>query len=413
MVCPQCGSRREAAQGPCFQCCSTRQRSEQPTLSTLPNVFQPGSRVHQGRYGLQEYVARQKWFVGIDETTWLGRDFQDHGKRVLLYDIAFPPSQTLTIQAVFRTTIPALMAVGQHPMHPALNDVLDEPSRVCFVFAFPLAETLQARLSRTRRLLSEQEALEMCGEISAGLELLADQSPPLVHGCIYPEHLFCTSGSPRFLLGPCSPLTAHGDLRFLKGRTAGGNVVYSAPEFQRGTIDGRSDLYSLVATTYYAVTGVIPQPSRDALPPARHFNAALSPEFVALLTKGLLVDPQRRYQHPAELRQDVRAIASRAQRFSVENPRHANAATLMQLSGKQFPRTSQPNRSEHGAVARVSSFSHPFPIAPDLSASATLVPSAEDLPPMRRGNDWLEAWVLFLFVVLGLSLLTAFGSFHL
>lgn len=404
MICPRCGTKHETPHEPCPHGHLTRRLADAPNPPVAPGAFRSGVRVRQGRYGLQERVAQRTWFVGVRETTWIGRDFQAQGARVLVYDIAFPAPRARALKATLRPATQALLGAVRHPMLPVLKEVFEEPDHLCFVFTSIEAESLQARLARRGGPLSEQEALEMCGEICAELDILAAQSPPLVHGWICPAHLFCAPGSSRFFLSPCSALLTHGDLRFLKGITAGGNASYYAPEMHRGVIDGRSDLYSLLATTYHAVTGVIPRPSRNDVPPARLFNAALSPMFSALLTQGLALEPQQRYQHPAELRQDVLAIASQVHQPLLERHMHA-----FPVAPPWWAET-QPGGSAGGAALDVP---HPFPIKPALAESATLLPSAEALPPMRSGHDLLEALILFFLVLLSSSIITALGSFHL
>ncbi|MEO9031072.1 MAG: hypothetical protein ABI413_19875, partial [Ktedonobacteraceae bacterium] len=321
--------------------------------------------------------------------------------------IILPDAQAGARHATLRATTHALISAGNHPMLPALKDVFDDYGRIFFVFEAVTAETLYARLSRLGWPLPESDALEMCGAISAVLEIVARQSPPLVHGCICPEHIYCSSGTARFRLGHFSPLIAHGDMRFLKGVTGGWNSPYRAPEFSRGVIDRRSDLYSLIATTYSAVTGAIPSLSGGDIPPARLLNPALSLAFTAILTKGLHPALDQRYQHPSELYQDVRAIT-----LGASSGKSVTSTPTPALVPSLFPRT--PTTHVFGSEGMAPSGSSlPFPIKLDLPEDAMILPSAETLPQMREGNDRLEAVVLLLLVVLGSSVATALGSFHI
>src|SRR5690242_4141434 len=87
-------------------------------------------------------------------------------------------------------------------------------------------------------------------------------------------------------------------------------VALYSPEFIRGVVDVRTDMYSLIATAYHAVTGTVPSGISGSIPQAQRINHAISPEFDAILTKGLRSIANQRYQRPSELRQDLLALRS-------------------------------------------------------------------------------------------------------
>ena len=398
MLCPRCGdptwNDRERS---CPHCGFIQLSAPLPEPSTYPGALQSGQLLRNGRYGLQERVAQRRWLSGIDETSWIGRDFQYHGEEVMLCEIMLPDPRSSAIQATLRDTTHALVSAGNHPAIPFLQDVFGDQGRIFFVFASVKAESLHVRLRRLRRPLSEQEALEMCQDISTILGVLARQSPPLVHGCICPEHLYCSADMPRFLLGNFSPLIAGGDLRFLQGRADGWSSPYHAPEVHLGVLDRRSDIYSLLATVYYAVTGTV-SPASGGFFPARHLNPALSVGFDAILAKGLHPAPHQRYQHPFELQQDILALASRA---------------VVQRQAQQLIPKDSIDGSFGSASMPASDTAYPFPIKPEFQEDATLLPSAETLPQMSEGNDRFEAIVLLIVVLLSFGVVTALSSFHL
>src|SRR5579885_3841083 len=93
------------------------------------------------------------------------------------------------------------------------------------------------------------------------------------------------------------------------------------PELPVGSIDVRVDLYSLLATAYYTVTGKAPvraTPDGD-VPSARTINPRLSPLFDVVLSRGLHPSIEQRYQRPSELRRDLLAILPINVRGRVQN----------------------------------------------------------------------------------------------
>lgn len=101
-----------------------------------------------------------------------------------------------------------------------------------------------------------------------------------------------------------------------------GTFDYISPEqaLDPRDADVRSDIYSLGCTLYHALTGRPPfnkgsalqkilQHQNDAVPDPRRFAPDLPEPVVAILLKMLAKEPKDRYQHPAELIDDLRAVA--------------------------------------------------------------------------------------------------------
>ena len=162
-------------------------------------------------------------------------------------------------------------------------------------------------------------------------------------------------------------------------------------------LDRRSDIYSLLATVYYAVTGTV-SPASGEFFPARYLNPALSADFDAILAKGLHPVLHQRYQHPFELQQDILALSSRA---------------VVQHQAQQLIPKDSIDGSFGSASMPASDTAYPFPIKPEFQEDATLLPSAETLPQMSEGNDRFEAIVLLIVVLLSFGVVTALSSFHL
>lgn len=426
MNCPNCGNEWDASKGPCAKCgfttrmanypeqtarsspvASSAQSSTSRSVSHPLQPLLPGVSLRSGRYRLQEKLEQQNWPSGVFEASWIARDFRYNGAPVSVYEVIVPDTHMRETQAILRTSTHALLAAGRHPCIPTLHDVFNDQDRTFFVFEPFAGESLQMRLNRLRSPLSESEVIRFCIQMSELLGLLASQSPPLIHGRICPEHIYLSYDASRCSLSSLSPIVASGIKQLIMEAVDVHSRPYTAPELSQGVIDTHSDLYSLLATAYYAVTGTVPTASGGVIPQARHLNAAISADFNAILAKGLHPIPHRRYQHAAELSHDLLAVRSRA------------VSSNLALYNNVNEPVSAPPARENMAISfesGASASAYPFPImlnpsTEDEGEEMALLPSPEMLPPMRQGNDFLIAAAVFMAMLLGTSLIAFFSHF--
>ena len=267
-------------------------------------------------------------------------------------------------------------------------------------------------MRRTGRALQEQDIIECCLQMTEVLELLAQQSPPLVHALISPEHIMITRSGSRYVLTNFSIVLAGGATQFISGIDRTRLSVYTAPEFVRGVIDVRSDLFSLLATAYHTVTGSVPAGVSGSIPQAQRLNPYVSAQLDAILAKGLRPVASQRYQRPSELRQDLLAMrsvagslvpgAGQGQRF--EPPPSFMPQPV--FGGKQ--RFEPPPQAIPDSVAQTFQSLAP---AEDVEEHRLLLPAPEDLPPMPWRNDALRAafWLGSILICLILIAIVAHG----
>ena len=101
---------------------------------------------------------------------------------------------------------------------------------------------------------------------------------------------------------------------------------FSPPE-QYGTArtDPRSDIYSLGATLYAALTGAIPEDGLGRvmdnlqLTPIRQYNPEISPRLVTAIEKAMSAYPDDRYQTAEEFRLGLIKSSTKTQRFAGKN----------------------------------------------------------------------------------------------
>ena len=166
--------------------------------------------------------------------------------------------------------------------------------------------------------VDELYVLDMGIKISSALELIAKKG--LMHLDLKPDNiLYNTDGEPK--------LTDFGIARRKdEGRPPGGLVgtpYYIAPErVALGRQDYRSDMYSLGATIYHAITGRVPfdAPSvedtvwmhvKTRLIPPRKIFSNISKDTEAAILRAMHKDPTKRFDNFEDFRMALEAARSR------------------------------------------------------------------------------------------------------
>lgn len=358
----------------------------------------PGTLIRNGRYRLHEMLERQEWSSEAYEVMWLAQDAQRSGAQVAICELAIPNSKSMMVQSMLRSATMALTSVGRNQHIPTLWDAFNDQGRNFFVFEFIEGEALLARVRRTGRPLSEQEVIECCLQMTEVLELLSQQSPPLVHGQIRPEHIVRRSGS-QYVLTNFSIVLAGSAVQLVSGADRSRLSPYTAPEFTRGVIDGRSDLYSLLATAYHLITGSVPTSMNGTIPQAQRLNPNVSPQFDAILMRGLSPVAIQRYQRPAELRQELLSIPSTTGSHIVKSGSLSYGGQAEQpMSLASSPSQPAPDIATQllpGTLAPATEYTQD-------QEHRTLLPRPEELSPMSQGNDLQQAafWLVGLLVCL-------------
>lgn len=124
-----------------------------------------------------------------------------------------------------------------------------------------------------------------------------------------------------------------------------GTPAYMSPEMcTGGTVDTRSDIFSLGAMLYWMTTGEKPFPGDtisavafkvvyEPVVPPRQIDPALSSELESILVRSLAKNPDQRYPNAAELAKDLTALRTGSRRKAAVAPGvAARAITMPDLS---------------------------------------------------------------------------------
>ena len=140
-----------------------------------------------------------------------------------------------------------------HPNIIPIHAVDDAGGFVYYVMAYVEGETLADRV-RARGPLPNAEATRVLRDVAWALAHAHSQG--LVHRDVKPDNIMLESGSGRVLVTDFGIAAVTADAT---GDGVSGTPEFMSPEQALGTeVDGRSDLYSLGATAFYALTGRLP-----------------------------------------------------------------------------------------------------------------------------------------------------------
>jgi serine/threonine-protein kinase len=203
-----------------------------------------------------------------------------------------------------------LVARLSHPNIVTVFAVEEHGDLVFFVMAYVRGETLSQRVMH-RGPLPPATATRMIQEVAWGLGYA--HANGVIHRDVKPDNIMLDQASGRAMIADFGVARAADGLSLTGAGQLIGTPQYMSPEQAYGNpVDGRSDLYSLGATAFFALTG---RPLFDGPSPiavvTKHLNepppplATVRPDLPAVLTRAvdrcLSKDPKQRYATGEEL----------------------------------------------------------------------------------------------------------------
>ncbi len=200
-----------------------------------------------------------------------------------------------------------ILASLRHPNLPRVTDhFVIEGQGQYLVMDFVEGSDLRQRLE-TSGPVPEQEAIPWFLDICDALIYLHTRPTPIIHRDIKPGNIKITPDNRAVLVdfGLAKFAEGHGDTTTgAKAMTPG----FSPPEqYGTGRTDPRTDIYSLGATLYAALTATVPEDAleramgRVQLTPVRKRNPSVTSSTARAVEKALSIRPEERYQSASEL----------------------------------------------------------------------------------------------------------------
>lgn len=203
-----------------------------------------------------------------------------------------------------------LVARLSHPNIVTVFAVEEHGDQVFFVMAYVRGESLSERVAHSGP-LPPATAVRLIQEVAWGLGYA--HSNDVIHRDVKPDNILIEQASGRAMIADFGVAHAAGASRLTGAGQLIGTPDYMSPEQAYGNpVDGRSDLYSLGATAFFALTGkpVFQAPSPIALvtkhlneppPPLASLRPDLPPELLRAVDRCLAKDPAQRFATGEEL----------------------------------------------------------------------------------------------------------------
>jgi serine/threonine protein kinase len=215
----------------------------------------------------------------------------------------------------------SILATLRHQALPKVIDHFTERDGQFLVMEYIRGEDLSMILRINRSPIPPAEALAWADQVLAALEYLHSQRPPIIHRDIKPQNLKLNERGEVILLDFGLAKEAALDTTRAHRSVRGYTLNYAPLEQIQGTgTDPRSDIYSLAATFYHLMTGVVPSNAvtrataliegrEDPLRPAHELNTRISPAVSDALERALTLDRNNRPASAAALRAELRQSA--------------------------------------------------------------------------------------------------------
>jgi serine/threonine protein kinase/Tol biopolymer transport system component len=255
-----------------------------------------------------------------------------------------------------------ILANLRHPNLPRVTDhfVIGDQGQY-LVMDYIEGEDLRQRMERMGN-ITEDEAILIGAAICDALAYLHTRKPPILHRDLKPGNVKITPDGHIFLVDFGLAKVLHGS----QATTTGARAMtpgYSPPE-QYGTArtDPRTDIYSLGATLYAALSGIIPEDGlaramdNTQLTPLRKRNSKVSRRLAAAIEKAMGIDPADRFQIADDFKRSLLGTKTKTQLlpgdFLIEPP---PAEVMEELQQNSVEKASKPvaeyNKSGNGKEA--------------------------------------------------------------
>jgi len=320
-ICSVCGQPL-SVKGECLACL-LRAGLDEPVLKTESSA----SPIF-GDFEVEQRADGFYWELGHGAmgVTYLAMD-KVLRRRVALKVIDVPDTArgSQTVRERFLREARAAAAL-RHPNVAAVFQFGASPDATHCYYAMELVEgeTLEARVDREGPLKTEP-ALEISIQITRALMAAAAHS--LIHRDLKPGNIMLTAGNAATTelevkvidFGLARAIADAGGEMNLTHEGFIGTPTFASPEqFGTGAVDARSDIYSLGATLWFALTGLAPRSgstieeirnrhTRDDLPVEQLVARRVPQPVIKLLRSMLAVDPGKR---PASARELMEALES-------------------------------------------------------------------------------------------------------
>lgn len=220
----------------------------------------------------------------------------------------------------------------RHPALPKVSDHFIENDNQYLVMEHISGDDLAKRLTTTQKPFPLSWVLFWADQLLDALAYLHSHEPPIIHRDIKPQNLKLTDENNVVLLdfGLSKNSTGQTNLSNPTGGGSSGSVVGYTPHYApmeqiRGTgTNPRSDIYSLSATLYQLLSGVVPPDALsradfllsgkpDPITPINEINSEIPKSISDVVLKGLSISQDQRFVDAREMQKILRETYAKMQ----------------------------------------------------------------------------------------------------
>ncbi len=302
-LCPFCDTPVRFGQ----RCCANCGRLTTPPI-LLPHSPVAGVSVAQGRYSIKHVLKDSQ---NSNALTSLALDAQQGDKRVILkrWECTNLPMARRARELIYYERASEPLTRLKHPLVPHVLGRFVEGRYYYVVFNYIPGESLEERLQKLLRPLTEREVVGYTNTVLNILIALEQFRPPLRHYDVSPGNIIIEQSRGRAVLTGFQ--LSQPPMEMLNGsevhRTTQKIAVSPYLPIQDTPYDQRTCIYMLAATMHHVLTN-IPPPHYPTYPSAQVLNPAVSPEFARILSRALMENPSARYQSYAQMQADLKRL---------------------------------------------------------------------------------------------------------
>ncbi|MFN2197757.1 MAG: protein kinase domain-containing protein [Anaerolineales bacterium] len=298
-----------------------------------------------------------------------------------------------------------LLASLRHPNLPRVTDHFEITDRGQYlIMDYIEGEDLRERMDR-EGILPEDEMIIVGMAMCDALTYLHSRKPQVVHRDVKPGNVKIAPDGRIFLVDFGLAKVVQGS----QATTTGARAMtpgYSPPE-QYGTArtDHRSDIYSLGATLYAALTATLPEDGlarameQTELTPVRKQNPKISRRAAAMIEKALSVQPDARYQSADEFKQALYSAANTSVRRATGALTISPPPAIDDDELEVIHNNGSENASQSGLEAEAGVQNSIRPV--NRPTASTPIPQSRPRPRRRNNMGCLMYFVILLGLVLG------------
>jgi serine/threonine protein kinase len=290
-----------------------------------------------------------------------------------------------------------ILARLRHPVLPKVIDHFAENGDQFLVMEHISGDDLSKRLESTTKPFPLNWVMFWADQLLDALGYLHTHEPPIIHRDIKPQNLKLTDENHIVLLDfglskDFDTNTAGVD----SASVAGYSPHFAAMEQIRGTgTDGRSDLYSLSATLYQLMTGVVPIDAlsradallggrSDPIVPLNELNPEVPEAVSNVILKGIALRQEERFLTASEMQRSLRRAYNQGRPQETEAAEPAAKETIPSAPLAQTPPpAAEPEPGFDATLQMQPDVAEP----PKQSEIKTAVMTAADLTQTDKSGD--------------------------